>query len=586
MKKLYKIVSVCFLFISFSTSIHAQNEFYIKGDNTLSGANPEVFINGTDGVNPTLYVKGEIVNDQGQLINDDGEIELTGDFTNTANGTSALYESTGIERFSGDDNSAVSGNLDGTTGNVNQFYNLKVNKSANTDYVELHDNVNVNPAGTLEFEGNGIVSTDGTAHSSNGTDYDNTLYIRNSNVAAISGHSTGNGATNKYVEGRLKREIATGSYFFPVGVDRSSIDGMEAFEIIARSGFNTGVLAYVKDEGTTTLPSSITTYADLGTHPNNGMTGLDFSNDPGSCGSGDGIIDRVELTLGQSHSWVLTPDAGAAYDYDVQFYPGANLEATASFYTCGALELQYLSKDDVPGGSGTTTGPGLPSFTATGYYATPNNTNKLNNQTSFSTFRNMGPTLNGTTLPVELVNLTAYGVENEYINVDWITATEVNNQGFEIQRSSDGINFIKVGFIEGNGNSSEINNYRFEDYEVQKDIVYYYRLKQLDFDGQFEITDVVSASLKANDNFSVNVFPNPSKVKGELIVAISSSIDTKADVKVYDVIGQLLIFDKVTLSKGLNNYRLDNSTFAAGQYFVVVNMAEEQFSKNILVLDK
>lgn len=577
---------LCFILSMLTVNIFAQNEFYIQGDNIFSNLYPEVYINGTDSVNPTLYVNGEIVNNQGQLINNVGEIELTGDFTNNANGTTAFYESTGIERFSGADTSAIRGTLNDTTANYNQFYNLKVNKNSSTYYVELHTDVNVNKNGYLNFEGDGIISTDGANHSSNGADYDYVLFIRNDTTNAITGYSVGNGATNKYIEGRLKRQVKVGEYYYPIGVDINSIDGMEAFNLTAKTNFNSAVEAFVFDEGTTSLPSAITTYADLGTHPNNGLTGLDFSNDLGACSSGDGILDRVDLTIGQSHSWVVISDSSGTFSYDIEFFPGLILEATASFYTCGSLELQYLSKDDVPGGSSTTSGAGLPTFTAIGYYATPNNSNKLNNQTSFSTFRNMGATLSGTTLPVELVSLTAYGVENEFINIDWGTATEVNNEGFEVQRSNDGVNFITIGFVNGNGNSSNINNYRYVDYEVQKNIVYYYRLKQIDFDGAYEITDVVSASLKEINNFSVTVFPNPSNIKAELIVSITSSLDTKATVKVYDVMGKLSVSEEVNLNKGINNYKLNNNSFTAGQYFVVVNTAEEQFTKNILVLDK
>ena len=586
MKKLYKIVSVCFLFISFSTSIYAQNEFYIKGDNLSSGTNPEVFVNGTDGVNPTLFVNGEIVNNQGQFINDSSEIELTGDFTNTADGVHAFYESNGIERFSGNDTSAIRGDFSDTTANLNQFYNLKINKVNNTDYVELHTDVNVNKEGTLDFEGNGIITTDGSNHGGDGEDYDNVLFVRNDTVIAITGHSVGNGADNKYVEGKLKRQVKVGNYFFPIGVDKDIIDGMEALQITANSDFSSAVLAYVKDEGSTILPSTITTYADLGTHPNNGMTGLDFSNAVGACGSGDGILDRVELTEGQSHSWVVSPDSTGAYNYDIEFFPGVVLESSVSFYTCGALELKYLSKDDVPGGSITASGPGLPTFTAPGYYASPNGSNKLIGQTSFSTLRNMGPVLNGTTLPVELVSLTAYGVENSYINVDWVTASEVNNEGFEIQRSINGVDFKSIGFINGNGNSTEVNDYSYVDYEVQKNVVYYYRLKQIDFNGEYEITDLVSASLKGDQDFNVNVYPNPLRITDEITVEIQSSFDSKADLKIFDVVGQLILFENVKLSKGINQYQINNNTFAAGQYFVVVNMSEKQFTKNIMVLDK
>ena len=568
--------------ISASFSLSAQNELFINGDNVLNISSPELYIDSSDGVNPTLFVNGEIVIKNGQFVNDSSELELTGNFTNNTNGVTAMYESTGTERFSGDTNSIISGTWNDTTGNINQFHYLKIKKANNRNYVQLQDEVFVHKSGKLEFEENGIVVTD-TIHSSDGADYKNILYIQNPDEQAIIGHSTGNGAINNYIEGKLKREIDSGNYYFPIGVDTASIDGMESFELRARTGFKSGVLAYVKEEASTNLPSTITTYADLGTHPGGPSTGLDFSNDLGNCTTGDGITDRVNLTVGQSHSWIISPDSASTYDYDVEFYPGVQLEASQSFYTCGSLELGYILKDGVPNGDNTTTGQGLPTFTATGYITNPNNSNSLTNQNSFSTFRKAGAVISGTTLPVELVSLTAYGINNKHINVEWLTATEINNSGFELQRSINGIDFNTIAWITGAGNSSEVQNYSYTDTEVSTEIVYYYRLNQIDFDGKNEHSITVSASLKKSDIFTVNVFPNPVNVIQELIVEINSPLETKANVKVYDALGKLIILDQLNLNKGINSYRLQNNVFAAGQYFIVVNMANEQFSKNVLV---
>lgn len=585
------LVRFFYLLLLFSFScLHAQNELYINGDNILNTTNPDLFINGLDSVNPTLFIQGEVVNNQGEFVNNKGEIEITGNFNNNANGISAKFESNGIEVFSGSTNSLLSGNFSDTTGNINQFYALKIDKLDSSYFLLLGTNVHVNDSGFLEFKGKGIISTDSMNHSGNGADYNYFLYVRNPSSDAIIGHSIGTGATDRYIEGKLKREISdTNKYYFPIGVALGNIDGMEAFEIdfTSNSGLRTGLLAYIQEESSTTLGSSITSYADLGTHPGGASTGLDFSNDPGNCNSGDGILDRVILTLGQSHSWVVTPDIDTGtYSYDIDFYPGAALSSSASFYTCGSLELQYMMKDDIPGGDLALVGQGLPTFTNPGYLTAPNSSNSLSTQSSFSTFRNGGASLNGTTLPVELISLSASAVDNDYINVSWVTATEINNEGFQIQRSTDAINFENIGWVEGNGNTSATQSYLFQDVEVSKDILYYYRLKQLDFDGQYEYSAVVSASLKGGQNFSINVFPNPSNVTEELIVAISSSIQTPAEIRVYDVLGKLVISDQVDLIKGKNNYPLDNTLFATGQYFIVVNMNQKQYTKNVVVVEK
>jgi hypothetical protein len=86
-----------------------------------------------------------------------------------------------------------------------------------------------------------------------------------------------------------------------------------------------------------------------------------------------------------------------------------------------------------------------------------------------------------TTLPIVLKYFEVFQSE-ENIELAWITATETNNDYFEIQRSSDGLNFRTIEVISGNGNSSQPKHYRFED-KSKEHHTYYYRLKQVDYDG-------------------------------------------------------------------------------------------------------
>ena len=100
-------------------------------------------------------------------------------------------------------------------------------------------------------------------------------------------------------------------------------------------------------------------------------------------------------------------------------------------------------------------------------------------------------------LPVELKEFKIRK-ENENIILNWITATEINNDGFEVQRSVDGINFTKIGWVEGRGNSSFDTYYQYRDVELLDINVVYYRLKQIDFDGQYEYSKIVSATFKTD----------------------------------------------------------------------------------------
>lgn len=102
--------------------------------------------------------------------------------------------------------------------------------------------------------------------------------------------------------------------------------------------------------------------------------------------------------------------------------------------------------------------------------------------------------INTTILPVELLSFEAEILYNA-VEFKWATASELNNDKFEIEESYDGLHFKKIGEVEGNGTSTEQQNYSFK-IEKTGNGIFYYRLKQLDFDGQFEYSKVIHVSLQ------------------------------------------------------------------------------------------
>ncbi|MBS1623559.1 MAG: hypothetical protein JST83_06040, partial [Bacteroidetes bacterium] len=124
------------------------------------------------------------------------------------------------------------------------------------------------------------------------------------------------------------------------------------------------------------------------------------------------------------------------------------------------------------------------------------------NVSSWSGFYIHGQNNNNTPLPVTLLYLTADAIDNKYIDLDWATASEINNKGFAIERSTDGREFTQIGWVDGHGNSNTQLSYSYSDRTVQPGAVYYYRLRQVDFDGQFVYSEIVSASLIGEKGFS------------------------------------------------------------------------------------
>ncbi|MCW8805897.1 MAG: choice-of-anchor B family protein, partial [Ignavibacteriaceae bacterium] len=110
-------------------------------------------------------------------------------------------------------------------------------------------------------------------------------------------------------------------------------------------------------------------------------------------------------------------------------------------------------------------------------------------------------------VPVELssFNANAYG---NFVELDWTTATETNNQGFEIQKKS-GADFYTIGFVNGSGTSTEPRNYSYKDKNLENG-VYVYRLKQIDFDGTSSLSEEIMVEVSNPSDFVLNQnYPNP-----------------------------------------------------------------------------
>jgi hypothetical protein len=111
-------------------------------------------------------------------------------------------------------------------------------------------------------------------------------------------------------------------------------------------------------------------------------------------------------------------------------------------------------------------------------------------------------------VPVELTSFTA-NVNNNEVTLNWATATETNNQGFEIERKALNREFEKIGYVAGFGTTTEPKSYSFKDSDIPAGN-YFYRLKQIDFGGSFEYSDVIEAKVGNPEEFILEQnYPNP-----------------------------------------------------------------------------
>ena len=143
-------------------------------------------------------------------------------------------------------------------------------------------------------------------------------------------------------------------------------------------------------------------------------------------------------------------------------------------------------------------------------------------------------------VPVELISFTASREEQDIL-LHWSTATELNNQGFEIQRSNDNKTFNRIGFIEGKGTTTETQEYSFRDNTLTAEGKYFYRLKQIDHDGTYNYSEMIEIDYNyLPTNFSLfQNYPNPfnPSTKIKFTVPAGTQRTVSVQLKVYDVLG-------------------------------------------------
>lgn len=198
------------------------------------------------------------------------------------------------------------------------------------------------------------------------------------------------------------------------------------------------------------------------------------------------------------------------------------------------------------------------------------NNNTLTSSAGIKEFSFFGGGM-GVPLPVTLVGFDAACTGTEVV-INWQTALELNNDYFTIERAADGVNFTPIAQIQGAGNSTTLLNYTFKDREPLEGINYY-RLKQTDYDGQFEYFNTVAAGCAATAA-EVNVYPNPAN--NNITISFSSSGNTAYQLRIYDVTGKLVTDEKQPAVKGLQSRTLDISALAAGVYMLSLESETEK----------
>ena len=187
-------------------------------------------------------------------------------------------------------------------------------------------------------------------------------------------------------------------------------------------------------------------------------------------------------------------------------------------------------------------------------------------------FQNIDISLN--TLPVSYSSFNAYAVNNNTVNLSWVTQNETNNDRFEVERSFDELDFQTVGIIFSAGdNSNTSNSYNFNDKlsDLNGHEVAYYRLKQVDIDGNYTYSAIKVVRLDSGagsvNNISVQVYPNP--YMDNINVNFNSNVGRPAVIRMINSAGQVILSQQTAIMQGNNNIQLNNlSSQISGVYFV------------------
>jgi hypothetical protein len=287
------------------------------------------------------------------------------------------------------------------------------------------------------------------------------------------------------------------------------------------------------------------------------------SNGSGSCGCIPTGGDIINIRVGDSISIPSNINVGAAAvtvnvygvinitgfldllstGSVVNIYPGAHLSSNGS--ASSKLRIGGTASAEYTGSDGTITGPW--------------------------TISNGSSAANGT-LPVELLSFKASN-NNSTVKLEWKTGQEENNDFFEVQSSSDGINFVAIGRIEAN----ESHTYS---YSCQcNGLINYYRLKQVDLDGKYSMSEIIRVN--SENAFDLRIFPNPASGSD---YSFSFYGTRHVLLVVFDIHGQQLFSKTITFEEDNIVTANDiNSNLSPGIYYIHASSDGELINKKLII---
>jgi len=184
-------------------------------------------------------------------------------------------------------------------------------------------------------------------------------------------------------------------------------------------------------------------------------------------------------------------------------------------------------------------------------------------------------------IPVELTSFTGSFVGKD-VKLNWATATELNNKGFEIQRSSNKAEFKTIAFIDGKGTATQQNQYSYVDRNLQPRTEYSYRLKQIDFDGTYSYSSVINLGVSLPSVIVLDQnYPNPFNPVTKISFALP--FKSKVSLDIYNLLGQkVMTLAEGELEEGTHSYDVNASGLSSGIYVYSLSATDENGLSSVI----
>jgi len=190
--------------------------------------------------------------------------------------------------------------------------------------------------------------------------------------------------------------------------------------------------------------------------------------------------------------------------------------------------------------------------------------------------------------PVPVTLADFFGRHNEDKNVNeltWVTETELNSDKFVVERQFKNSGFVEIGSVQAAGISNNPITYDFDDVDVNDGGLYYYRLRQIDNDGTFEYSNIISIKVEREDVFNVDMYPNPTA--GFVTFDITLNVTDDLSVTIYDKSGKFVMEQKLSKDdvSEFNTFTLDVNALPSGVYNTVIRTNSNVTAKQLIILE-